>query len=256
MTAFHSRTLIIALTAFAAVACKGDKGAQPSYCESMCELAVECAVAQRDVDADALMAECIAATEAAGQCGELNVAEEKLAKPCIESLEERKANGECDAFTGSSDEVALDLGPADCLTQGGFGDAWDAAQQTTSESGAEMCERFTSTFCDKITECVNSSAGYDPATFETTPYDVCMTSMQGRIDECATDGRYDVDGNVNIRRDAVNDCLSDVGGELTCDQLFAGDLPATCAGAFIDPDQAFAYGSGLAEVGASFASGR
>lgn len=253
---FSSRSLFFAVTALAAVACKGDKGKQNTYCESVCELAVECAVAQREVDADALMADCLAAAEAAGECGEQNIAEEKAAKPCIDALAEAQEAGECDAFTGTSAEAATDVGPASCLTQAGFSASWTAAQEATAESGAEMCERFTSTFCEKITDCVNTTAGYDPATLDTTPYDVCMTSLQGRIDECATNGTYEVDGAVNVQRDAVNSCLTDVGSELTCEELFSGSLPATCAGAFVDPEQAASYGTSLAEVGAGFATGR
>jgi hypothetical protein len=253
---FSSRSLFFAVTALAAAACNGDKGKQPTYCESICDLAVECAAAQREIDADAMMDECLAATKAAGECGEMNIAEEKAAKPCVDALAEAQEAGECDAFTGNSATATTDVGPASCLTQGGFTGAWSAAQEATAESGAEMCERFTSTFCDKITECVNSTAGYDPATFETTPYDVCMTSFQGRIDECASEGTYEVSGSVNVQRDLVNDCLSDVGNELTCEDLFAGRLPGTCAGAFVDEEQAASYGTSLAELGAGFASGR
>lgn len=251
---FSSRSLFFAVTALAAVACKGDKGKQNTYCESVCELAVECAVAQREVDADALMADCLAAAEAAGECGEQNIAEEKAAKPCIDALAEAQEAGECDAFTGTSAEAATDVGPASCLTQAGFTATWSAAQEATAESGEEMCERFTSTFCEKITDCVNTTAGYDPATLDTTPYDVCMTSLQGRIDECTAEGTYEVEGAVNVQRDAVNDCLSEVGNELTCDDLFSGNLPATCGAALAD--DLTPYATSLAEVGAGFATGR
>lgn len=254
MTIRPVHSLIIALAAFS-IACKGDKGGASSYCEAACDLAVECAAAQREVDAATLKEECLTAAKAAGQCNEGNIADEKVNQPCIDDLAERQDAGECDAFTGNVAEATADVGPASCLGLDGFPDAWDAVQESTTESGAEMCERFTSDFCEKLTDCVSNTTGYDPNTLDTTPYDVCMSALEGRTNECIDGESFDNGDGVNTQRETATECLSKMDSDVTCDDLFAGRIPGICAGAFVNADSAAAFATDLAGAAGQFATG-
>jgi len=230
---------------------------QTSYCEALCDWAVECNAADRDVDAAALRAECIAATEAVdGSCADasagLGPADAKLTTGCTDALAERQAAGECTAFTGRYDEMVQAVTPTECATQGGNPqETFEVARDATAETNDEMCERFAHTFCDATDACVREQLGSTgDAVIEAvgySPYDSCREKTDSNTQACLTESQYALGESLtdpNLQREFARECLGDFGA-VTCDQLLGGQLPEACAGALEDPT---AYTGALAGV--------
>jgi hypothetical protein len=232
-----------------------DGGPQTSYCEALCDWAAECAAADRGADLEALKAECLAATEAVSAgCadatkGELDAASSAALTECTDAIAEKQAAGECDGFTGLEAEVQASVAPVDCGTQDNYDETYTAAQDSVVEDGAELCERVTDTFCGKLDSCIQERSGeFDYSAIGVSPYDTCMSTLDGRIQECASNGDYDRDV-ANPQREAALECMSRF-DELTCDDLFSGNLPAICAGAFVDPTD---YAGSLLDIAQQYA---
>lgn len=230
---------------------------QTSYCEALCDWAVECQAGDRDVDADALRAECIAATEAVdGSCADaskgLGPADAKLTTDCTDAIAAKQSAGECTAFTGRVDDQATETTPKECASQGASAqDTFDAARDSTAESNDDMCERFADTFCQATDECVRAQLGANvDAIIEAvgfSPYDSCRTKTDSNTQACLTEEQYLLGESVtdpNAQREFARECLGDF-SEVTCDELLGGQLPAECAGALEDPT---AYTGALAGV--------
>jgi hypothetical protein len=252
-----NRTLITGLTlTLALIGCGGDKGKGPSYCEALCDWATECAVETYGVDPETTLADCLAATEAAaGSCGsDPSIAEEKLLTECTDAVAEAQSSGDCSGFTGTEAEVTASAAPADCATQDGYDAGYTAAQDSVIPDNAEMCEAFYGDFCEKLEGCISSTTGYDPATLDTTPADVCNTALSGRVDECISGNTFER-SETNTQRAAATECIGDL-NDATCEDIFSGNIPAVCAGAFVDANAAAEFATSLADVGAQFASSR
>ena len=230
---------------------------QTSYCEALCDWAVECHAADRDVDAAALQAECIAATEASDpSCADaasgLGPADAKLTSECTDAIAAQQTAGECAAFTGRIDEQAQELAPAECVSQGtGAQDTFDAARDATAEGNDEMCERFADTFCQATDVCVRAELGAEvDAIIEAvgySPYESCRTKTDSNTQACLAEAQYAPGESItdpNAQREFARECLGDF-DSVTCDQLLGGQLSPTCAGALEDPT---AYTGALASV--------
>lgn len=230
---------------------------QTSYCESLCDWAVECHAADREVDSDALRATCLAATEGADpSCAEaavgLGTLESKATTECTDAIDAARGAGECAAFTGSYEEMATEIAPTECALQGPAAqETFDAARLSTAEGNDEMCERFAVTFCEATDGCVRAELG---ATAETVidsvgvaPYDRCMEKVDSNTQACLTEEQYAPEESItdpNVSRQSARECLADF-DEVTCDQLLGGELPPLCAAALEDPT---AYSAALLEV--------
>lgn len=230
---------------------------QTSYCEALCDWAVECQATDRDVDADALRLECLAATEAAdGSCADaadgLGPADSKLTTDCTDAIAAKQTAGECTAFTGRVDDQATETTPTECASQGtGAQDTFDAARDSTAETNDDMCERFADSFCSATDECVRAELGADvDAAIEAigySPYDSCRTKTDANTQACLSETQYALGESItdpNVQREFARECLGDFSA-VTCDQLLGGELPAECAGALEDPT---AYTGALLEV--------
>jgi hypothetical protein len=230
---------------------------QTSYCEALCDWAVECQATDRDVDAEALRAECIAATEASdASCADasegLGPADSKLTTDCTDAIGALQTAGECLAFTGRIDEQATETTPTECASQGtGAQDTFDAARDATAETNDDMCERFADDFCMATDECVRAELGAEVDTIIEavgfSPYDSCRTKTDSNTQACLTEEQYAPGESItdpNAQREFARECLGDFSA-VTCDQLLGGELPANCAGALEDPT---AYTAALAGV--------
>jgi hypothetical protein len=248
--------LVTAIAAlFSLTGCSGEP--QTSYCEALCDWAVECNAADRDVDADALRAECIAATQAVdGSCADaskgLGPADAKLTTDCTDAISAKQNAGECTAFTGRYDDMAQETTPKECASQGASAqETFEAARDSTAESNDEMCERFADTFCQATDECVRAELGSEvDAIIEAvgySPYDSCREKTNSNTQECLSESQYELGESItdpNAQREFARECLGDFSA-VTCDQLLGGQLPEECAGALEDPT---AYTGALAGV--------
>ena len=242
------------------VACSTEP--QTSYCEAVCDNAVSCHVDERGADADTLMADCLAATEAADEdcgkatAGELGVATAKLLTKCTDALSGEA--GECDAYTGRIDDQKSATTPASCITYNPDAqDTFDVARDATKESGEDLCNRFTDSFCDATAACLSDELGAEKAQqiAEDLGFpslnDRCLDKMDSQTQSCITDDQYAAEEDltdVNAGRQAARECLQDF-ETITCDELFSGQMPALCAGAPEDPT---AYAGSLLEIATEF----
>lgn len=254
-----------------AFSCKGGLGGgEPtrSYCEAVCDWAVSCHAADRAIDSDARLADCLTATEALDEgCGKASegtmdpVAKAALA-PCVEAVDAAASAGECDAFTGSIDDIKTGKPPGDCLSQGTDSQTtFDGAREATEETNDELCDRLTASFCEKTSACIIEDLGEIPADVITamggTPFELC----QQRLDpvftaECKSGGLYeDPDSltDANATREAARECLRDFAA-VTCDALFgSAELDPECAGSFSTEDQLLAVAGALSGLATDYA---
>ncbi len=254
------RQLILSLGLVASLAACGKGEDRASYCEAVCDNAVSCAAAERTVDETALMADCLEATRAADpQCaetenGDLGVAAGKLLDGCLEEL--AATAGECDAFTGRIDDQVTATTPGKCLTYDtGAQDTFDAARDSTTETNDQLCERFSDTFCEQVTSCIEEELGEGfAAAVEAVgldPKDNCLQKVSSQTDSCKSEELYAPEESatdVNLSRQTARECMQDF-ATLTCEQLFSGDLPPLCAGAVEDPT---AYAGLLLDVAVEY----
>jgi hypothetical protein len=240
-------------------------GAQTSYCEAVCDWAVSCTELEREIDREAEMAECLSATQAADSAcadaenGDLNAADSTLLTECTDAIESSSAAGDCDAFTGNYAEQEASTTPAECASQGGTDSqaTLDAAQGSTAETNEEMCERFSTTFCEKVDECLQAKLGEGYTTAVeatgTDPVAMCEDKVAFQTTSCSSDGLYNESegADVNTARETARECLGDL-TTADCDALLSGNVPATCAGAFTDTDTSLAFGQAILETAQAY----
>ena len=252
MTAF---AIVAAMTGLSA--CGGKGSADQSYCQSLCDWAVECAASNGDIDADAVMSECLASTAAASaSCGEFDAgdmskADELILSDCNTSISESISAGECDGFTGSLADAATAQPPATCNGLDGAQEAFSAAQETVFPGSEEVCEDLADAFCGKLVTCIEGDAGFEDP--DGLAYDACMTGLDGRVSECISNDTYAADPT-NTQREGADRCIEDV-AEASCDDILGGSIPGVCSAAFLDATTAAAYASDIANIASSYASG-
>jgi len=237
-------------------------GEQTSYCEALCDWAVECADGEREVDIAALSAQCLEDTRASdaacaeAEAGTLDTVSAATLSECTDAVAEAAAAGECGGFTGSIDELKIATTPAECGSQGADAqETFTQAQSSTAETNDELCERFTESFCTQIDTCVISEIFGDSIPSEVidllgTPLDLCIDRLSTVTDTCIADGLYGAEedlSDVNTARQSARECLTDI-EELTCDQLFSGEVPKLCGGSFTDTETALTFFEALAGV--------
>ncbi len=255
------RTLLI-LTAATAVSCKGEP--TTSYCEALCDWAVPCHEADRDIDADQRYADCLAATEAQddscakASSGEINAATRKLLETCVSAIEAEASAGTCDPFTGRIDDIKQGTTPKDCVSQGADAQkTFEAARGATAETSDELCDRFTADFCGKTADCITADLGEIPDSVVTamggTPYELCVQRLDPvYTSECKADALYENPADVldepNVPREAARECLRDF-SVMECDAVFSGSgMDPECAGSFSDNDQLLAVAGAMATL--------
>lgn len=259
--------MVIALALLAACSGKNplESDPQTSYCEAVCQDAADCAAAERGADAAALYEECLAATHAVdssceeAESGGLDPASSEALSACTDAVE---GDASCDDYTGSYTEQESGTPPAECASQGTDANGvYDAAQESTEETNDELCERFTDTFCEQLTGCIAETLGdgYQAAVdaIGVEPVERCTTSVSSQTESCKADELYapgESATDPNTAREGARECLTDFAA-LTCEQLYAGDLPATCAAAFTDTETATAFATAIAGVATEYTGG-
>lgn len=243
------------------VACKSEPST--SYCEAVCDNAVSCHEAERTVDSEALMADCLAATEALDEnCakatnGELNPATAKLNDGCVTSIQDQA--GECDPFTGRIDDQATATTTAKCVTYNTDAQkVYDAARDATAETNEELCNRFPDSFCDLTASCLEEQLGADLADIAAqlgySAFDRCISQLESSTQTCESDNEYAPEESltdVNTSRQGARECLAEFEA-ITCDDLFGGNYQAFdpgCALAVADPT---AYFGTIVDVATEF----
>lgn len=239
---------LVTLTLLASLSgCSSDPA--PSYCEAVCENAVACNEAERTLDSETAMADCLAATEALDDnCakatnGELNPATKKLSDTCVTSIQDQA--GECDAFTGRIDAIKTGTTTADCLAYNtGAQDVFDAARDATAETGEDLCNRFPESFCALNASCLEEQLGDSLAGIAEqlgyTPYDRCLSQLEDQTNTCISEDDYALEESLtdaNATRQGARECLAEFDA-ITCDDLFGGNYEAFdpgCAAAVADP---------------------
>jgi hypothetical protein len=252
----------------ALLSCKGDGEPSKSYCEALCDWAVTCGATERTLDEAAERQECLDAAHAVdascadAEAGELDPAAKALLDPCVKAVDEAAGAGECSAFVGTLDELKTGVTPTACASQGADAQAtYDAARDAVTETGDELCQRFTDTFCRRAEECVVGDFGGQIPQAATdalgTPFDLCVQSLDPAFTgECKSSALYAQEEDLtdaNVPRQAARDCVAGFAA-VTCEQLFNGDeVPQTCAGSFTTVDQALAVAEALYDVSEQFA---
>jgi len=242
------RTPLI-LATLATVSCGGGEPTR-SYCEALCDWSVDCHAGERSLDADARHADCLAATHAvddscmAAENGEANPAAIAALEPCVSAVDAAASDGECSAFTGSIDELKQGTTPTQCATQGTDAQAtFDAARLATQETGDELCDRLSTTFCERTDTCILGDVGGQIPQSVTdamggTPFELCVQRLDPVFtSDCQTNSLYVAEqtlDDVNPPRQAARTCLGDF-STTACADLFAGQLSETCVAAFSDP---------------------
>ena len=248
----------------------GCGGGEPtrSYCEAVCDWAVSCQETERTVDAEAMSAECLAQSRAAdpscekAESGKIDPATRKVLEGCVGAVDDAAAAGECDAFVGSVDEIKTGTAPGECVGMGADAVAtFEAARDATTETGAQLCQRFTDTFCKRTEECIIGDLGSDipQAAIDAlggTPYELCVQRLDPVFTtECTGTDLYVQEASVddvNAPRQAARECLSQF-ASIDCPAVLAGELPEFCAGSFTTTEQATAFGTALFELAGDFA---
>ena len=77
-----------------------------------------------------------------------------------------------------------------------------------------------------------------------------MAALDGRVSECVSNDTYAADP-ANTQRVGAEECLADF-GEVTCDDILGGNMPAVCAAAFVNPAD---YASDIFDIAQQYATG-
>lgn len=223
-----------------------------SYCQALCDWAVTCQSTVRGVNPEALTQECLAAAKAidptcaAAEAGEIERAARDTLETCVAEIDGLADKLTCAAFVGTFDEIGAGAAPAACAAEGPDAAAtFAAARGATTESGDDLCARFTDAICQQTEQCLLGAGTTIPsgatAAIGGMPYAVCMERMALAFTaECfATDRWAQDDGFLtrNDEREAALACTPklprlDCGYLLTVPPLF----PEECAGAFTAED--------------------
>ncbi len=273
MINLRTSAIVVALATLALTGCKDavdkigdavDGEPQTSYCEALCDWAVTCHEADRDIDVDSVRSACIADTSALdGDCakaesGDLDAAGSLAVGECTDAIESAETANDCDAFTGRIDAIKTGTPPADCATLGTDAQGtYDGARESTQEAGGDMCDRYASTYCERLTTCLIGDFNVPQEAIDNIgePQDLCEERLAGIFtDSCKADGLYDPAASltdVNLVREAARDCIPAL-ADMTCSDMLSGNFPPVCAGTFVDQQQALDFATGLLDVACMF----
>lgn len=262
------RTGIRWLALVSLLSCKSGGDAPRSYCEAVCDWAVACHATERTIDEAARTQSCLDATRAAdasceeAESGSLDPASKELLDKCVQAVDDAAAAGECTPFVGSIDEIKAATAPEACATQGADAQGtFDAARNATQETGEELCQRFTETFCLKAEECIlGDFAGQIPdeaiQALGGTPAELCVQRLDPVFTaECLSSDLYGAEQDIteaNPPRQGARECLRDF-SELACEDIFSGQMPETCAASFTTAEEALAFAQVLLTLSEDFA---
>ena len=229
-------SLLLSITAASVAACDALKSEpQTSYCEAICDWAVECSGETASLEG------CLEATRAANsncadaENGELNVADSALVEECVESVE----GATCEGINGSEAEQTTATPSAECVASEGSAavDAYNEARVSVQVDGETFCDDIGSSICGHVVDCLVGDFGIDEAT-DALQAACETTAVSNLVTTCKTvdmEPRYGTDPNVN--RITANTCATTV-AELndSCDVFSADAWPAECAAVVADAE--------------------
>jgi hypothetical protein len=238
MTSTLRNSILFSAATIGLIACGAAKDAlsgeaQTSYCEAVCDWAVECSGEEGALDA------CLEATRAAdsscadAESGDLNPANSALVEDCVATVD----SGDCSGLTGSVAEQTASAPSAACLTSEGAAapDTYNEARTAVQSSGADFCDDLGASICANIVDCLIGDHGVDDA--EDVLLSACEeTAVSALVSTCKDvdlDARYGTDPNSN--RMAANTCAEAVGGlSDSCEVFSTVAWPTECTAVVVD----------------------
>ncbi len=231
-------------------------GPQVSYCESLCDWAVECAVeAESSISREEMEARCEEATNAAdadcarAEAGDLNPDEILILNECTADVDEMTCDGlsgiegrppelSCIvAYGGLSDASSIDWTDPTAIADVKAYATYNAARNAVLVTGGELCDEITEELCSSLVSC---SPDYDSEAsddLQELAMDSCMDALSGFNSGCKSKGLYDQDLPIdyNPARGWAQDCVDALAvSDSLCEPSSWTDI-ASCAGAFINP---------------------
>jgi hypothetical protein len=251
-TGLSSAMVLLSLTGCDKIADAAEKiaaavegGPQTSYCESLCDWAVDCAGDETSLSADEMMSRCSDATHevdevcADAEAGTMEATDVLINNECVAKVEVMSCDGlvggKVDVIAGRPPEATC-IGAYGVLATGDPEDAYhtyNAARNAVLVTGDELCQDVTVGLCSGLIGCGPELS--DDLADEAM--DRCMAAMSGFNDSCKTEGLYDQDLPIdyNINRGYAVSCVDALAeSDSICSPSSWIDI-ASCAGAFVDP---------------------
>lgn len=209
---------------------------QTSYCEAVCDWAVECSGDTSALDA------CLEATRAtndncaAAENGELDPANSKLVEDCVATVEADS----CDGLTGSVEDQGTAAPSSECIASEGPTvalDAYNEARTSQQAAGDDFCEDLGGSICANVVDCMIGDLGVDEATdaLQAACEASAVTALVSTCQDVDLEPAYGADANVN--RMSANVCAQGVNGLADSCDVFSGDAwPAECAAVVVEAD--------------------
>lgn len=224
-----------------AVSAATETGPATSYCESLCDWAVACAIEDRPDEDEAELNElCLDQTHvsdsacAGAENGSLSPDERVTLALCTNEVD---ATPNCDAIIGDWSELGpadlLDfLPPIECMTTDPEGATvtYNEARDAVMESGDALCDRVEAGFCGLIADCLVDKGV--PSDNRGDVVEQCGSIMFGSITSgCKSSNKYKADLlDVNIDREMAKKCVSGLKDESACSIISTGFLASTTGG--------------------------
>ena len=231
---------------------------QTSYCEALCDWAVECAEGESSLSTDEMMEECLDATRATdsecanAEAGGLALDDSILLTECTNAV----ASMDCKGLTGSETEVgsgrppeamcivgyggidsaaSLDFTDPASLADIGAYETYNEARNAVMKTGDELCDDVSQSICDALVGCAADATGTEDTEAADLLMEQCLTAFDGFVGECKSKGLYDqtLPLDLNVTRWMADDCVEGLAEADACD---VDAWPEKCLGAFTSVD--------------------
>jgi hypothetical protein len=218
-----------------------DDGPKTSYCESLCDWAVECADGVSELSKAEMVERCDEATNesdaacADAEAGGLALDDAILLSECTDAVQDMS----CDGLIGDETDVLTGIPPMACAGYGasdpeGLVGTYNEARNAVMQTGAELCDSVVDEMCGAMVDCLMGDHDVDEAA--DWLLEQCTDTAFGAFnDRCKESGLYDqtLPLDVNPNRWAVERCVDGFDEADACDPT---SWPAECAGAFTPID--------------------
>ena len=206
---------------------------QTSYCEAVCDWAVDCSGEDGALDA------CLEDTRAEdsscadAESGDLDPATSKLVEDCVATVE----TDSCDGLTGSVDAQTTATPSAACVASEGTAAVatYNAARIATQSSGADFCADLGTSICAHVVDCLVGDFELDEATevLQAACEETAISALISTCNGVDLDPSYGTSPNVN--RMMANSCAETVNGlSNSCDIFTLSAWSTDCAAVVVD----------------------
>ena len=219
---------------------------QTSYCESLCDWAVDCAEGESSLSADEMMEACLEATRdsdpecANAERGGLSVEDSLTLTECTNAVEAMDCNG----LTGSETQVTSGRPPdLQCsVLYGGFDgvdsidfsepesipasladirtyETYNEARNAVMKTGDELCDDVSEGICDALVGCAADATDMEDTEAADLLMEQCLNAFNGFTTKCKENGLYDqtLPLDLNITRWNAEECVSGLAEADACD---------------------------------------